>query len=211
MVRRDAVLSGAALALVGLVGACTPRHAETASAGEVQSAPGTSLDQMLSGWPAKPREVATAMTRKYGPPAEQTASMLVWHNTGPWKHTILYREEVPHSFPKPHTDLLEQFIDYRVPVDLFDELAAYDGSVIVERTKGELSARCDKEEMNFLALNLANDIVSGRRTVQQAREEYARQAMAFMNRQPAPYTEGLKFTVPSGGTRDPDAPVTPGM
>ncbi|MEX2153654.1 MAG: hypothetical protein WD825_09970 [Gemmatimonadaceae bacterium] len=58
---------------------------------------------------------------------------------------------MPHSFPKPHTDLLEQFIDYRVPVDKYDELAAYDGSVIVERTKGEISARCDKEAMNFLA------------------------------------------------------------
>ena len=32
---------------------------------------------------------------------------------------------MPHTFPKPHTDLLEQFIDYRVPVDKYDELAAY--------------------------------------------------------------------------------------
>jgi hypothetical protein len=30
---------------------------------------------------------------------------------------VLYRDEVPHNFPKPHTDVLEQFIDYRVPVD----------------------------------------------------------------------------------------------
>lgn len=31
------------------------------------------------------------------------------------------------------------------------------------------------------------------------------------NKQPAPYTEGLKFTVPRGGTRDADAPLTPSM
>ena len=206
MRRAVIVIAGAGLSIAGFA-ACAQRSAETVSVGAVAS---TSVEALTRDWPAKSREAATAMTQKYGPPAEQTATMLVWHNTGPWKRTIVYREEIPHSFPKPHTDLLEQFIDYRVPVELYDELAAYDGSVIVERTKGEISARCDKEEMNFLALNLANDLVAGRRTVQQAREEYARQAMAFMNKQPAPYTEGLKFTVPSGGTRDPDAPLTPG-
>jgi hypothetical protein len=33
--------------------------------------------------------------------------------------------------------------------------------VIVERTKGELSARCEGEEANFLAINLAHQIVTG--------------------------------------------------
>jgi hypothetical protein len=207
MRRAVIVIAGAGLSIAGFA-ACAQRSVETVSTGTVAN---TSVAVLTRNWPAKSREAATTMTQKYGPPAEQTATMLVWHNTGPWKRTIVYREEIPHSFPKPHTDLLEQFIDYRVPAEVFDELAAYDGSVIVERTKGEVSARCDKEEMNFLALNLTNDIVTGRRTVQQAREEYARQAMAFMNKQPAPYTEGLKFTVPSGGTRDPDAPLTPGM
>ncbi len=51
---------------------------------------------------------------------------------------------VPHDFPMPHPDLLEQFVDYQVPPDKFDELAQYDGSVIVERTKGEISARCTR-------------------------------------------------------------------
>ena len=198
------------IAVVGLAGgglsACAPRTVETVSTGAIAR---VSVDAHTRDWPAKSREAALAMARRYGEPAEATASMLIWNRTGPWKRTIVYREEIPHSFPKPHTDLLEQFIDYRVPVELYDDLAAYDGSVIVERTKGEISARCDQEEMNFLAINLANDVATGRRTVQQAREEYARQAMAFMNQQPASYTEGLKFTVPSGGTRDADAPLPP--
>jgi len=45
----------------------------------------------------------------------------------------------------PHKDVLEQFVNRNVPVEKFKELAQYDGSVIVERTKGEISARCDKE------------------------------------------------------------------
>lgn len=39
----------------------------------------------------------------------------------------------------------------------------------VERTRGELAARCDKEEMNYLALNLANDIATGKVDVDEAR------------------------------------------
>jgi hypothetical protein len=98
--------------------------------------------------------------------------MLLWHKNGPWKRTIVNKEEVDHDFPMPHKDVMEQFVNYKVPPEKFDELAKYDGSVIVERTKGELSARCDKEEANFLALNLANDIIQGKKSVDEAREFY---------------------------------------
>ena len=116
----------------------------------------------------------------------------------------MYRDEVPHNFPKPHTDLLEQFIDYRVPPEKFSDLAAFDGSVIPEHTKGELSARCDMEEMNFLALNLAHDIVTGQRAVEDARKFYAETATAFMMGTSSPYTDGLLFEVPRSGTVDVD-------
>jgi len=147
------------------------------------------------------------MVEKYGQPAEETATMLVWHNTGPWKRTIISKEAVQHDFPMPHPDVMEQVINYKVPPDKFDDLAMYDGSVIVERTKGELSARCDKEGANFLALNLANDIVTGKQTVSGARAEYARQIKAMMGGQPAPYTERLKFDVPSGNVGYADSPA----
>jgi hypothetical protein len=150
------------------------------------------------------------MIRKYGAPDEATPRILRWHGNGGWKRSILYREEVPHNFPMPHTDLLEQVIDYRVPPDKFDELAAYDGSVIVERTKGELSARCDKEEMNLLALNLANDIVTEKRSVEEARQFYAQTAMAFKQGRKDPYTLRLQFQVPQSGTADPDTQVSHG-
>lgn len=205
--RMTLTLAGAALAL-GAAG-CGTGTSEFATEGVGRTVQRAPLDRRVAQWPAESRTAALAMNEKYGAPDEQTATMLVWHGNGPWKRTIVYRDPVPHAFPRPHTDLLEQFIDYRVPPELYDELAAYDGSVIVERTKGEISARCDKEEMNFLALNLANDIATGRRTVADARREYARQATAFLNGRPAPYTERLLFDMPRGGTADPDAPLEP--
>lgn len=163
--------------------------------------------RLVDAWPEKPAEVAGKLMEKYGPPNEAAETRLIWHANGPWKRTIVYRDEVPHNFPKPHTDLLEQFIDYRVPRGRFDDLAAYDGSVVPERTKGEISARCDMEEMNFLALNLAHGVARGATTVDEARRRYAEIATSFMTGNNPPETERLLFDVPDGGTADLDTPT----
>jgi hypothetical protein len=183
----------------------------TMAGGTAASMQGATMDRStmegaMSDWAPAAREAATFMTNKYGPPAEMTPTMAVWHNTGPWKRTIVYREAVQHNFPMPHPDVLEQFIDYRVPPDRYDELAMYDGSVIAERTKGELSARCDKEGANFLALNLAHEIATGRRTPEDARRMYGEQIKMMKAGQMTPYTSGLMFTPPPSGN-DPDRPI----
>jgi hypothetical protein len=100
--------------------------------------------------------------------------------------------------------MLLQAIDYPVPPDKFDELAEYDWSVIAERTKGELAARCDMEEANFLALNLAHDIVTGIRSASEARQFYA-QVMQEMK--PVEYLQGLWFRVPRTAQGDPDREI----
>jgi hypothetical protein len=161
----------------------------------------------IPDWPAKPKEAAQAMIAKYGQPDGVTPQQLIWYDKAPWKEIIVNRREVPHSFPKPHTDLLEQAIEHRVPPEKYDDLAQYDGSVIVERTKGTLSARCDKEEMNFLALNLAHDVATGKATVAAARKTYADTAMAFMKGEKRPYTQKLQFEIAKGNAGDPDQPA----
>jgi len=110
------------------------------------------------------------------------------------------QEPVQHNFPMQHLDLLEQFVDYSVPADKYDELAQYDGSVVVARTVGEISARCDKEEANFLALNLANDISLGKKSVEEARTYYARAIKEMMQGKMDPYLQKLHFTT-GGNTK----------
>ncbi len=157
-----------------------------------------------------PKKSAEQTIAAYGPPNEAMASRLIWYNNGPWKRTIVYRDEVLHNFPAPHTDVIEQFIDYQVPADKFSELAAFDGSVIVERTKGEVSARCDMEAANILAFNLMHDIVTGKHTAEKAREIYCEVTGAFVLNQSALYAEKLQFDVPSGDTTDADETPAPG-
>jgi hypothetical protein len=166
------------------------------------------VETIISQWKEKPRKVAEKTIRKYGSPHEVSTNRLIWHRSGPWKFTEVVNEEITHNFPKPHADVLRQGIALDVPVAKFSELAAYDGSVIVERTKGEISARCDQEEMNFLAINLANDIIQGKLTVEDARKQYAQTAAQFMKGERPAYTTGLQFLRPvSDEAGDPDKPM----
>jgi hypothetical protein len=165
------------------------------------------MTRMMQGWHPAAQEAMRMMAGKYGPPTEMTATMAMWGKTGPWKRTIVSSQAVQHAFPMPHPDVMEQVVDYRVPPEMVDDLAQYDGSVIVERTKGELSARCDKEGANFLALNLAHDIATGKRSVADARQHYAQQITAMKAERPAPYTERLMFA-PMPNAEDPDRPVS---
>ena len=166
------------------------------------------MERTMAGWPAASKEAAMFMTKKYGPPAAMTSEMAIWGKTGPWKRTVVFAREYAHAFPMSHTDVMQQWVDYKAPTDLYDELAMYDGSVVLERTSGEISARCDKEGANFLALNLAHDIATGKQTVEGARKMYGEQIMAMKAMKPAPYTERLMFAATMSGTGDPDRALT---
>ncbi len=96
----------------------------------------------MNGWSDASKMAVMDMKKKYGEPAEKTATMMIWNNTGQWKRTIIYAKEFKHDFPIPHTDVMQQFIDYDVPPEKVTELAHYDGSVVCNRTNGEISARC---------------------------------------------------------------------
>ena len=91
-------------------------------------------------------------------------------------------------------DFLEQTIDYRVPIHLYDDITAFDGSTYLDRTKGEATAMCDKEAMNFLALNLMHEIAKGQRDVEGAKMFLAQTAYMYLEQNvSSPYTEGLIF------------------
>ncbi len=166
-------------------------------ASAVTAVEGKSAKDVVSGWPETSRNAANQMMEKYGEPDGITPTRLIWEENGPWMETVVHKEVVTHKFPKEHEDTLEQTIAYQVPPDKFDELAEFDGSVIVARTLGTMSAMCDQEAANFLALNLANDIVTDKVTVEEAREQYAQAIQDLMEGEEHPYTQGLQFDVAS--------------
>lgn len=159
---------------------------------------------VIANWPEASREAAQLVIDKYGDPSEATDTQLIWHRPGPWKRMVASKAYHRHDFPAPHIDAVESVIDYRVPPEKFTALARFDGSVIVERTAGEVSARCHDEEANFLALNLMHDIVTGERDVEDARNYYAKEFADYRRKKPTPYMQGLRFAPADGGAADPD-------
>jgi hypothetical protein len=166
----------------------------------------TKGSDLIADWPEESREAAQLVLDKHGEPDEATPSQLVWHGVGRWKRMVASKVFYDHDFPAPHIDCVESFIDYRVPVEMFSPLAEFDGSVIVERTVGEVSARCHDEEANSLALNLMHDIVTGAKTAEEARDYYAKEFLDYRRKKPTPYMEGLRFE-PGKGTADKDERV----
>jgi hypothetical protein len=168
------------------------------------------VEAITADWPKMSKSAVEEIVGKYGPPNEAMDSRLIWYNNGPWKRTICYRDEVPHLFPNPHSDTLECVIDYRVPPEMFSELAKFDGSVIVDRTKGEVAARCDMESADFLAINLMHKIVTGEMDAEEARKVYTETAAAYVLSRSAPLAEGFVFQLPQEDTNFKDTTTIAG-
>jgi hypothetical protein len=162
------------------------------------------VEGIIEDWPKAQKGIAHQMLDKYGPPNEATPTKLFWYRTGPWKRTVLTSDSVMHNWPTIHSDFLTQVIDYRVPLELFDDIAKFDGSILVDRTRGEVSARCDSEAANVLGINMVHEIVTGKRTAEEAREISEQNTVAYNLGRDAPYAERLLFELPRGGTEDLD-------
>ena len=179
-----------------------------AGADEISKEELSRVTEQVKSWPEESKMAADFMVKKYGMPNGITDSMLVWNNVKPFKRSIVYKEAVIHKFPKDHKDVLEHFIDYEAPsADKVAEVWKFDGSVMLERTKGEMSARCDREEANILAFNLADDIIKGERSAEDARMEYGRQILALSKGKPQKITQELVFAPSSAFAGDSDESI----
>ena len=160
---------------------------------------------VIATWRERPRKIAQKLIDQYGAPDEVTSRRLIWHNNGAWKRSEVINEEILHRFPEPHYDSLLRVISYRVPPRAGGDLLRFDGSVVVERTRGELGARGDDESANYLALNLAHEIINGTKSVDQARRFYAETVQQKKHQE---YMEKFLFSVPVRNQADSDVPVT---
>lgn len=168
------------------------------------------VEAIIANWPKAPKQAAGHLLERYGPPHEATPSKLLWYRVGSWARMELTSDEIVHNFPTPHTDYLTQYVDYPVPSAKASELIEFDGSVILDRTAGQIGARCDHEAYNTLTLNLAVEIIQGRRSVEDARRFYGETAAAFAMGRDAPYAERLLFEPPLVETGDPDEAIIAG-
>jgi hypothetical protein len=154
-----------------------------------------SAESVIQDWPRASRLVAQAMMEEYGQPAESSADALRWRNNGPFKRTVVYRVPPVYASSADDEDVLQQVISYRIPLARFAELSLFDARLKADRTRSELSFCSGSEKLNFLALNLAYDIITGEKDAAQARGFFARTSALTKSGKFSAYTEGILFPV----------------
>ena len=144
-----------------------------------------------SWWSAASR-AAGRMSEKYDVPDEVRSGYLVWNGNGHWKRTVV-RNVTPPYGPVVEVGVLEQTILYPLTPGQVVDLGAYDCNLDYDHDTRELTARSDREDVNFLRLNLADDIVNNRMTPEQASHLHARILELENSGKSSPYMQGLRF------------------
>jgi len=165
--------------------------------GQISDVPSlvTTPQNVIQAWPEMPKKVAGVIVEKYGQPNHFNNESLVWYGNGPWKRTVVYRDGWLDQASIRHAEVLQQVITYSVPNDKVKDLSRYDERLVIDGPRQELSFVSDSEKTNFLAINMADEVVSLWKTVEQARAFAAKTARLSEAGKKSVYTDGFRFKV----------------
>ncbi|MFA5582782.1 MAG: hypothetical protein WDA09_01095 [Bacteriovoracaceae bacterium] len=163
--------------------------------------------KLAAGWPQSSIVAAKELITKYGDPTEVTSDQLIWRNFAPFKEIIVHKNLYSSYFPLLHQNPVEHVIDYKASSDRVTNVWNYNGSVVLNRTQGEMSAFGPNEEMNILSMNLTHKIMSGEINEDRARVIHGQETLDFLNGEKSALTQSLTFGSQIN-TADAGEPVT---
>lgn len=171
-----------------------PAHA---APGPARSGP--SPESIIKRWPARPRAAAALLLEKYGRPDQFDANALAWFGNGEWKRTIVRRRA---------KDFLEQTVGYLAPQDKLPDLERFHPKLETSPVAGEMTFASESEEHNRLALNLADEVATGKRGPENARAAFLKNTRLALSGKSSPYLDRLQFEpdntrvmIPTGADR----------
>jgi hypothetical protein len=141
----------------------------------------------VSSWPNYSRDLAGALIDEYGAPDEVQPERMTWIERTPWKRVIVYRVDSDH--PKA----LSRSVSYAVPLTKWRALEAFGHGAVYDGVNDELAARTDSQETGFLVLNLANEVIRGRLSPDDASALYDKTLTLLYSGKSSPYTSALLF------------------
>ncbi len=163
------------------------------------SASGPAPEELIKRWPPRSRSAAALLLEKYGRPDQFDGNSLAWFGHGEWKRTIVRRRA---------KGLVEQTVGYLAPQDKLSDLKRFHQRLEVSPTAGEMTFSSPSEETNRLALNLADEVATGKRGPADARAAYLKTSRLALSGKTSPYLERLRFEpdntrvmIPTGADR----------
>lgn len=144
---------------------------------------------VIADWPERSRALAESLIQEYGIPDEAAPSRLSWKGREPWSRVLVERDALDAARP---TGVLEA-VAYEVPLRRWRELGRLGRGVDYDPVAKELIARTGSEATNRLALNLADEVVRGKRTAEEARAFYDETVALSVAGKSSPYMKRLLF------------------
>lgn len=154
--------------------------------------PRKAADTVTDHWSPPSAAAAKQLIARYGAPDDATPKRLTWNKKGPFLRTAVWNRPEVYRTPRDF-DLIEQTVSYKVDRAQAAELISFSPALVIDTAKGELSSRGSREEINFLNLNLADEVARGRKTAQEARTAYVRTLETTAAGKSSPYVTGLRF------------------
>ena len=146
--------------------------------------------KIISGWAEPSRRMAAKAIERYGPPDAIAQGAVGWKRKGVWKRIVVW------NAPKGGTrENVEETVAYRVPEGRREAIALFNSGVRVSEDGAEMSARSNDEALNYLALNLADEVARGARGWVEARGFYEKTAALAAAGKSSPYMRGILFSV----------------
>lgn len=145
-------------------------------------------ESIVESWPPIAKQTALAMLAQYGPPDEFSKKNLIWNNNGPWNKSVVSA--------RPEDGILRQYINHDVPIQKAQALARLGAGLKSDLRARELSSASDSEETNYLALNLAHEVITEKMSAEQARELYVKTATLAKAGKSSPAMQRLLFDRP---------------
>lgn len=188
---RSTVVSGVAALLLALAVPARPEEGWSRRLTELTA------QEAITGWPTLARRTALLTMERYGRPDAVAEDALVWRGNGPWLKTTVHSRALTRRAYRRDVDFLENTVRYDVPRRLREDLARFDPGLSWNAARGELSSRAESEELNMLALNLADEILTGVRDVDEVIAVRARILRFSASGKASPYLRGLRFVSPA--------------
>lgn len=180
---RSALARGATILVVLAAGCAAPSRFDVPGRGALAA-------DIVRGWRKDSRLTAARLMEEYGPPDALSKNGLGWKDKGPWKRIVIWN---PAAFERAADQYLEQTVAYAAPEDRRQALEEFNDKARVIEEGAALTACSNAEALNFLAINLAEEIGQGVREPEPARLFYERSVALAASGKNSPYMQGLLF------------------
>lgn len=128
-----------------------------------------------------PKQKYNELIEELGEPyfiVNKPGGLVLWSKPDFFQEIILRDESIEHSHPTKHCDFIYITVKVYIPDDTIDVIETISDSIVYDRLKKELTARCNSLETIVATLQLAMEVTYNPLLADTLKEEYTARILA---------------------------------